>query len=96
MVTIAKKEVIKFIERFNYKKKESKHLTYDIYNKDGKQLNLRPIIIPRDKKNYFEDTGIKLLADSFGIGQQFLKKLLNGGKTIEDYEREVLYKKLNK
>lgn len=93
MVTITKKEVIRFIERFNYKKKEGKHLTYDIYNKDGKQLNLRPIIIPRDKKNYFEDIGIKLLSDSFGIGQQFFKKLLSGEKTVEDYERDVLHKK---
>ncbi|MCG2790121.1 MAG: hypothetical protein L6405_09310 [Actinomycetia bacterium] len=98
MVTIKKKRVISFIESFIYIKSTSKHgrVSYNIYNKDKKQLNSRPILITGDKKNEYGDTGTKLLADSFGIGQQFLKQLLNGEKTIKDYEKEILIKKSNR
>lgn len=69
MATFTKKEIIRFIENFLYKKREGNHgVAYNIYNKDRVQLNIRPILIPRDKKNYFGDKAIKLLADSFGIG----------------------------
>lgn len=94
MATLTKKEVLNFIKNFNCTKREGNHgVIYNIYNKNGIQLNLKPIIIPRDKKNYFGDTGIRLLAGSFGISQQFFKKLLNGKKSIGDYERDVLHKK---
>lgn len=90
MVTFKKRVVTKFIKSFKHRKREGYHgVEYDIYNNDGIQLNLRPIIIPRDKKKEFGDKGIKFLADSFGIRQKFFKKLLNGDKTTKDYERYI-------
>ena len=93
MTVIKKKIIIDFVESFNFRRRPpSKHgpICYDIYNKAGKQLNLRPILIIGGDKGEFGDTGLKHIADSFGVKQQFLKQLLSGEKTKEDYEREVL------
>jgi len=91
LAPFTKKEIIRFIESFLYKKRDGNHgAAYNIYNKDRVQLNIRPILIPRDKKNYFGDKAIKLLSDSFGIDQQFLKEPLNGERTAEEYEKDIL------
>jgi hypothetical protein len=90
LVTFKKRVVAKFIKSFKYREREGNHgVAYDVYTNDGVQLNSRPILIPRDKDKEFGDKGIEHLADSFGIRQQFLKELLNGNKTIEDYERYI-------
>lgn len=94
MATIKKKRIIDFIESFPNIKREAKHgICYNIYNDQKIQLNLRPILITRDKKNEFGDNGLKHIADAFGIDYQFLKQLLIGEKTKEDYEHEVLRNK---
>jgi len=97
LAAIKKKRIISFIESFIFRKRAAKHgICYDIYNKERKQLNLRPILITRDKKDEYGDVGTKHVADSFGIDLQFLKQLLNGEKTKEDYEKEVLKREKNK
>jgi hypothetical protein len=91
LTTIKTSVIIKFIESFPHKKQPpSTHgpLVYNIYGENGCQLNLRPILVMTKEKDY-GDNGLKYIANSFGIPLQFLKKLLTGEKTKEDYELEV-------
>jgi len=91
LATIRTSVIIQFIESFPYKKKPpSTHgqLVYNIYDDIGRQLNFRPILIVTKKKEY-GDNGLKHIANALGIQLQFLKQLLYGEKSKEDYEREV-------
>ncbi len=92
MVTVKTSEIIRFIESFPHKKKPpSTHgqLVYNIYDKNGYQLNLMPILVMTKEKEY-GDNGLKYIANTLGIQLQFLKQLLKGEKTKKDYEKEVL------
>jgi len=94
LATIKTSVIIKFIESFPHKKKPpSTHgpIVYDIYSKNGYKLNLRPILVMNTDKEY-GDAGLKFIANTMGIRLQFLKQLLNGEKTTEDYENEITRK----
>jgi len=94
LVSVKKKDIIKLIESFKYRKRKSKNhgqIAYDIYSsRIAIQLNYRPILIVGgrgSKKNDFGDIGLNHIADAMGIGQKFLKELLSGIKSKDDYEK---------